>query len=110
MRGPAPNDQLIVLDGKKPKHGSSASVLSAVRVREPSSLHAMELDTKSKPSRPWRNAPKAECKEASRQEVVIKPLATKVRFSDSVWRLPEEECKRSTISLKKMTENDFVYD
>src|ERR1700740_3042055 len=32
MRGPAPKDQLIVLDGKEPKHGSGASVLSAVTV------------------------------------------------------------------------------
>src|SRR5208282_2509518 len=32
MRGPAPKEQLIVLDGKEPKHGSGASVLTAVSV------------------------------------------------------------------------------
>ena len=32
MRGPAPKDQLIVLDGKEPRHGSGASILSAVSV------------------------------------------------------------------------------
>src|SRR5271157_3634961 len=30
MRGPAPKDQLVVMDGKEPKHGSGASILSAV--------------------------------------------------------------------------------
>jgi len=32
VRGAAPKDQLVVLDGKEPKHGSGASVLSAVTV------------------------------------------------------------------------------
>jgi DDE_Tnp_1-associated len=32
VRGPAPKEQLIVFDGKQPKHGSGASVLSAVTV------------------------------------------------------------------------------
>lgn len=32
VRGPAPKDQLIVLDGKEPQHGSGASVWSAVTV------------------------------------------------------------------------------
>jgi hypothetical protein len=32
VRGPAPKDQLVVMDGKEPKHGSGASVLSAVTV------------------------------------------------------------------------------
>src|SRR5271165_5471768 len=32
MRGPAPKDQLVVMDGKEPKHGSGASILSAVTV------------------------------------------------------------------------------
>jgi hypothetical protein len=30
VRGPAPKDQLVVMDGKEPKHGSGASILSAV--------------------------------------------------------------------------------
>jgi len=32
LRGPAPQEELVVLDGKEPKHGSRASVLSAVTV------------------------------------------------------------------------------
>jgi len=32
VRGPAPKEHLIVFDGKQPKHGSGASVLSAVTV------------------------------------------------------------------------------
>ena len=32
VRGPAPKEHLIVFDGKQPKHGSGASVLSAVSV------------------------------------------------------------------------------
>jgi hypothetical protein len=32
VRGPAPKDQLVVMDGKEPKHGSGASILSAVTV------------------------------------------------------------------------------
>ena len=30
VRGPAPKDQLVVMDAKEPKHGSGASILSAV--------------------------------------------------------------------------------
>ena len=33
MRGPAPKDQLIALDGKEPRHGSGALVLTAVSVK-----------------------------------------------------------------------------
>ena len=32
VRGPAPEKEIVVLDGKEPKHGSGASVLSAVSV------------------------------------------------------------------------------
>jgi hypothetical protein len=32
VRGPAPKDQLVVIDGKEPRHGSGTSVLSAVTV------------------------------------------------------------------------------
>jgi hypothetical protein len=32
LRGPAPPDQLVALDGKEPKHGGGQSVLSAVTV------------------------------------------------------------------------------
>ena len=32
VRGPAPKDQLVVMEGKEPKHGSGASILSAVTV------------------------------------------------------------------------------
>jgi hypothetical protein len=32
LRGPAPADELVVMDGKEPKHGSGASVLTAVSV------------------------------------------------------------------------------
>ena len=32
LRGPVPRDELVVLDGKEPRHGSGASVLTAVTV------------------------------------------------------------------------------
>jgi len=32
MRGPAPKDELVVLDGEEPQHGSGASILTAVSV------------------------------------------------------------------------------
>ena len=32
VRGPAPKDELVVMDGKEPKHGSGASILTAVSV------------------------------------------------------------------------------
>jgi hypothetical protein len=47
VRGPAPRDQLIVLDGKKPKHGSGASVLSAVSVPSQRYLGSALVDQKT---------------------------------------------------------------
>jgi hypothetical protein len=47
IRGPAPKDQLIVLDGKEPKHGSGASVLSAVTVPSQHYLGSAVVDQKT---------------------------------------------------------------
>jgi hypothetical protein len=47
IRGPAPKDQLIVLDGKQPKHGSGASVLSAVTVPSQHYLGSAVVDQKT---------------------------------------------------------------
>ena len=47
MRGPAPKNQLIVLDGKEPKHGSGGSVLSAVTVPSQHYLGSALVDQKT---------------------------------------------------------------
>jgi hypothetical protein len=47
MRGPAPKDHLIVLDGKEPKHGSGASILSAVSVPSQHYLGSALVDQKT---------------------------------------------------------------
>jgi uncharacterized protein DUF4338/DDE family transposase len=47
MRGPAPKDQLIVLDGKEPRHGSGASILSAVSVPSQHYLGSALVDQKT---------------------------------------------------------------
>lgn len=47
MRGPAPKDQLIVLDGKEPKHGSGASILSAITVPSQHYLGSALVDQKT---------------------------------------------------------------
>jgi hypothetical protein len=47
VRGPAPKDQLIVLDGKEPKHGSGASILSAVSVPSQHYLGSALVDQKT---------------------------------------------------------------
>ena len=47
MRGSAPKDQLIVLDGKEPRHGSGASILSAVTVPSQHYLGSALVDQKT---------------------------------------------------------------
>jgi len=47
VRGPAPKDQLIVLDGKEPKHGSGASVLTAVSIPSQYYLASALVDQKT---------------------------------------------------------------
>jgi hypothetical protein len=47
VRGPAPKDHLIVLDGKEPKHGSGASILSAVTVPSQHYLGSALVDQKT---------------------------------------------------------------
>ncbi|MBV8096030.1 MAG: ISAs1 family transposase [Acetobacteraceae bacterium] len=47
VRGPAPQDHLIVLDGKEPKHGSGASILSAVTVPSQHYLGSAVVDQKT---------------------------------------------------------------
>lgn len=47
IRGPAPTDELIVLDGKEPKHGGGHSVLTAVSVPSQHYLGSAIVDTKT---------------------------------------------------------------
>ena len=47
IRGPAPADELIVLDGKQPKHGGGHSVLTAVSVPSQHYLGSAIVDTKT---------------------------------------------------------------
>lgn len=47
LRGPAPKNQLIALDGKEPKHGGGQSVLSAVCVPSQYYLASAMVDTKT---------------------------------------------------------------
>jgi hypothetical protein len=47
IRGPAPPEDLIVLDGKEPKHGGGHSVLSAVSVPSQHYLGSAMVDIKT---------------------------------------------------------------
>lgn len=47
IRGPAPKDELIVLDGKQPKHGGGQSILTAVSVPSQYYLGSATVDTKT---------------------------------------------------------------
>ena len=47
LRGPVPRDELVVLDGKEPRHGSGASVLTAVTVPSQHYLGSAVVDTKT---------------------------------------------------------------
>ena len=47
LRGPAPKDQLIALDGKEPKHGGGQSILSAICVPSQYYLASAMVDTKT---------------------------------------------------------------
>src|SRR5260370_32206667 len=47
LRGPAPKEQLVVLDGKEPRHGSGASILSAVTVPSQHYLGSALVDQKT---------------------------------------------------------------
>jgi hypothetical protein len=67
VRGPAPKDELVVLDGKEPKHGSGASILTAVSVPSQYYLGSAVVDVKT------NEIPVA-------QETVIPPLDLEGRF------------------------------
>jgi hypothetical protein len=47
VRGPAPKDELVVIDGKEPRHGSGTSVLSAVTVPSQHFLGSALVDQKT---------------------------------------------------------------
>jgi hypothetical protein len=47
LRGPAPKNQLVVIDGKEPRHGSGTSVLSAVTVPSQHFLGSALVDQKT---------------------------------------------------------------
>ena len=47
LRGPAPKDELIALDGKEPKHGGGQSILSAIGVPSQYYLASAIVETKT---------------------------------------------------------------
>lgn len=47
VRGPAPKEELVVIDGKEPNHGSGASVLTAVSVPSQYYLGSAVVDVKT---------------------------------------------------------------
>jgi hypothetical protein len=47
LRGPAPKDELIAMDGKEPKHGGGQSVLTALCVPSQYLLGSAIVDTKT---------------------------------------------------------------
>ena len=67
VRGPAPKDELVVMDGKEPKHGSGASILTAVSVPSQYYLGSAVVAVKT------NEIPVA-------QETVIPPLDLEGRF------------------------------
>jgi hypothetical protein len=48
LRGPAPRNELVAIDGKEPRHGSGTSVLSAVTVPSQHFLGSALVDQKTK--------------------------------------------------------------
>ena len=47
LRGPVPQEELVVMDGKEPNHGSGASILTAVTVPSQHYLGSALVDTKT---------------------------------------------------------------
>lgn len=47
IRGPLPKEELVVMDGKEPRHGSGASILTAVTVPGQHYLGSAVVDTKT---------------------------------------------------------------
>lgn len=67
LRGPAPKEELVVMDGKEPRHGSGASILTAVTVPSQHYLGSALVDQKT------NEIPVA-------QEALIPPLDLENRF------------------------------
>jgi hypothetical protein len=67
LRGPAPKEELVVMDGKEPRHGSGASILTAVTVPSQHYLGSAVVDEKT------NEIPVA-------QEKLIPPLDLEDRF------------------------------
>jgi hypothetical protein len=47
VRGPSPREELVVLDGKQPRHGGGQGVLSAISVPSQSYLGSAIVETKT---------------------------------------------------------------
>lgn len=47
LRGPAPKEELVVMDGKEPRHGSGASLLTAITVPSQHYLGCVMVDQKT---------------------------------------------------------------
>jgi hypothetical protein len=84
VRGPAPKDELVVMDGKEPKHGSGASILTAVSVPSQYYLGSAVVDVKT------NEIPVA-------QEKVIPPLDLEGRFASLDALHTQDETARRVV-------------
>lgn len=84
VRGPAPKDELVVMDGKEPKHGSGASILTAVSVPSQYYLGSAVVDVKT------NEIPVA-------QETVIPPLDLEGRFASLDALHTQDETARRVV-------------
>jgi hypothetical protein len=84
VRGRAPQDELVVMDGKEPKHGSGASILTAVSVPSQYYLGSAVVDVKT------NEIPVA-------QETVIPPLDLEGRFASLDALHTQDETARRVV-------------
>lgn len=84
VRGPAPKDELVVMDGKEPKHGSGASILTAVSVPSQYYLGSAVVDVKT------NEIPVA-------QETLIPPLDLEGRFASLDALHTQDETARRVV-------------
>ena len=84
VRGPAPQDELVVMDGKEPKHGSGASILTAVSVPSQYYLGSAVVDVKT------NEIPVA-------QATVIPPLDLEGRFASLDALHTQDETARRVV-------------
>ena len=84
LRGPAPKDELVVMDGKEPRHGSGASILTAVSVPSQYYLGSAVVDVKT------NEIPVA-------QKTLIPPLNLEGRFASLDALHTQDETARRVV-------------